>query len=89
MLTSYRREIIYRVNPIFVYSHSDGYCDMGYAADPVSEECAFYVVIVTRVLEYPWILAFLPNGRRLVTEQMLQGALGHIRDVRSGPDGYL
>lgn len=41
------------------------------AADPtmLSEDHAFRVVIVTRGLEYPWGLAFLPDGRTLVTER--------------------
>ena len=41
------------------------------AADPANsgEEHAFRVVTVTRGLEHPWGLAFLPDGRRLVTER--------------------
>ncbi|MGI9301777.1 MAG: PQQ-dependent sugar dehydrogenase [Gammaproteobacteria bacterium] len=31
----------------------------------------------------------LGGGRVVVEERMLEGALGRIRDVRSGPDGYL
>ena len=54
------------------------------AADPViaSKEHDFRVVTVTRGLEYPWGLAFLPDGRRLVTERP-----GRLRLV--GPDGAL
>ncbi len=42
-----------------------------HAADPVitSAEHSFRVVTVTQGLEYPWGLAFLPDGRRLVTER--------------------
>lgn len=47
-----------------------------------SEEHAFRVVIVTKGLEYPWGLAFLPDGRRLVTERP-----GRLRLVAS--DGTL
>jgi glucose/arabinose dehydrogenase len=41
------------------------------AADPANsgEEHAFRVVTMTRGLEHPWGLAFLPDGRRLVTER--------------------
>ena len=41
------------------------------ATDPANsgEEHAFRVVTMTRGLEHPWGLAFLPDGRRLVTER--------------------
>ena len=41
------------------------------AADPANsgEEHAFRVVTMTRGLEHPWGLAFLPDGRWLVTER--------------------
>src|SRR5580698_10415190 len=37
------------------------------------------VVAVTRDLEYPWSLAFLPDGNILVTERA-----GRLRIIRSG-----
>jgi glucose/arabinose dehydrogenase len=57
---------------------------IGHAADPVlsNKEHDFRVVTVTPGLEYPWGLAFLPDGRRLVTERP-----GRLRLV--GPDGAL
>lgn len=47
-----------------------------------SEKQRFKVVTVTEGLEHPWGLAFLPDGRRLVTERP-----GRLRLV--GPDGRL
>jgi len=44
-----------------------------------SEEHAFRVVTVVRGLERPWSLAFLPDGRMLVTERP-----GRLRIVRGG-----
>jgi glucose/arabinose dehydrogenase len=37
------------------------------------------VVIVTRALEYPWALAFLPDGTMLITERA-----GRLRVIRNG-----
>src|SRR4029434_11316902 len=37
------------------------------------------VVIVTRALEYPWALAFLPDGTMLITERA-----GRLRAIRRG-----
>src|SRR5580658_7991271 len=37
------------------------------------------VVAVTRALEYPWSLAFLPDGSLLVTERA-----GRLRIIRNG-----
>jgi glucose/arabinose dehydrogenase len=37
------------------------------------------VVVVTKVLEYPWSLAFLPDGTMLVTERA-----GRLRIIRNG-----
>jgi len=44
-----------------------------------TEEHAFQVRIVTRGLEHPWGLAFLPDARMLVTERA-----GRLRIVRDG-----
>jgi glucose/arabinose dehydrogenase len=48
-----------------------------------SEEHAFRVVEVVRGLEQPWSLAFLPDGRMLVTEKA--GRLRIVRDGRLEP----
>src|ERR1700722_7795837 len=37
------------------------------------------VVVVTKALEYPWSLAFLPDGSMLVTERA-----GRLRIIRNG-----
>src|SRR5712671_7376627 len=37
------------------------------------------VVVVTKALEYPWSLAFLPDGNMLVTERA-----GRLRIIRNG-----
>ncbi|HKO87296.1 MAG TPA: PQQ-dependent sugar dehydrogenase [Burkholderiales bacterium] len=47
-----------------------------------SEEERFRVVVMTRGLEHPWCVAFLPDGRMLVTERP-----GRLRVV--GADGAL
>ncbi len=48
-----------------------------------SEEHAFRVVTLVRGLEQPWSLAFLPDGRMLVTEK--SGRLRLVRDGRLDP----
>jgi len=48
-----------------------------------SEEHAFRVVEVVRGLEQPWSLAFLPDGRMLVTEKA--GRLRIVKDGRLEP----
>jgi glucose/arabinose dehydrogenase len=49
------------------------------AAVVQSEEHSFRVVELVRGLEQPWSLAFLPDGRMLVTEKA-----GRLRVVRDG-----
>ena len=58
---------------------------LGLAARPLPDKPVEYdtaegqnirVVIVTKALEYPWSLAFLPDGSMLVTERAL--SLIHI-----------
>ena len=49
-----------------------------------SEEQAFQVVRVVEGLEHPWSLAFLPDGRMLVTER--EGRLRVIADGKLLPD---
>ena len=44
-----------------------------------SREHAFRVVTVVKGLEHPWSLAFLPDGRLLITERP-----GRLRIVRDG-----
>ncbi|HET9734292.1 MAG TPA: PQQ-dependent sugar dehydrogenase, partial [Burkholderiales bacterium] len=44
-----------------------------------SEEHAFTVTTVARGLEHPWSVAFLPDGRMLVTERP-----GRLRIVQGG-----
>lgn len=60
---------------------------------PTAEGQRIRVVAVTRALEYPWSLAFLPDGSMLVTERA--GRLRIIRNgvldpqpVPGGPTGY-
>ena len=48
-----------------------------------SEEHAFRVTTVVQGLERPWSLAFLPDGRMLVTEKA--GALRVVKDGRLEP----
>lgn len=51
---------------------------------------SFRVNTLVRGLEHPWSLAFLPGGDTIIhAERMLEGVLGRIRDVRTGPDGYI
>ena len=49
-----------------------------------SEEQAFRVVTVAQGLEHPWSLAFLPDGRMLVTER--EGRLRVLADGKLLPD---
>ena len=48
-----------------------------------SEEHAFRLIEIVRGLEHPWSLAFLPDGRMLVTEKA--GRLRIVRDGRLEP----
>lgn len=61
-------------------------CALGLAADGQvirTEEHALRVRIVAQGLEHPWALAFLPDGRMLVTER--EGRLRLIRDGKLEP----
>lgn len=51
---------------------------------PSAQTVAYRVETVTGGLEHPWSLAFLPDGRMLVTERP-----GRLRVVEPGPDGRL
>jgi glucose/arabinose dehydrogenase len=47
--------------------------------DLVTEKAKIHVSVVTRGLDHPWALAFLPNGDMLVTERP-----GRLRVIRKG-----
>jgi glucose/arabinose dehydrogenase len=69
---------------IFVCASTDVHAQTADARQPVvqTQRAAFRVNTLTRGLEYPWSLAFLPEGRFLVTERP-----GRLRIV--GRDGRL
>jgi aldose sugar dehydrogenase len=48
--------------------------------DEATEEATIHVATVAEGLRYPWSLAFLPDGRMLVTEKFT----GHLRIIRDG-----
>lgn len=60
---------------------------------PTGEDMDIRVTVVTKELEYPWSLAFLPNGDMLVTTRSgqlrhLSGGLLNPNPVAGGPEAY-